>query len=323
MKKIYLLALGLVALSFQSCEDAFTQVIEIKQDPIQESLVPNAYLNNIFADIITVNKTKPVTDPSLIQQVNNAVITIFENDVQKDIYQVDSTFNGFNFTPYYKTSLLPKPGNRYRLEVKAAGFPDAQATDTMPQITQIKAVKTGKVVFKKINLEFGGGGASIEDSFVEVKLTIPDVLGKDYYRILIDSKVNAFGGQIFDRQILTNDILFQDIQNIGIIAQGSDRLINCGAKYFNDALFDGQSRDVYIYLPQGGQNSPFFEKLEGRIYFTLQHHSRSSYLHNTSLANYEQINGNPFAQPVLIHSNFTGGFGILGCNTVAVDSLDF
>lgn len=321
MKRIFIiLAVFSSVIILQSCEDAFNQVVPIKQDPVVPSLVPNAYLNNYDTATMFVSLTQELLSTANIKQVQNATITLFENNLDKGIMKRYVTGAADSLTYYQLENFVPSPGNVYSVTVSAPGYPTAEATDTMPTLVKIKATNTGNIVWKKITTPFAG--VEIEDSFAEVKLTLPDVLGSDYYRIIIgqDYKAGFYAGNSSDQfLVLCNDYLYNEANANG--GSLGSNLKNLGDTYFSDQLFDGTQKEILLYIPLG--KTPFVPPLEGTVYFYLQHHSRASFLHNNSLSDYSQTENNPFAQPVLIYSNYKNGFGILGCSSTSVDSLKF
>jgi Domain of unknown function (DUF4249) len=323
---IIILAITALLLTLNSsCEDAFNQVIAIKQDPIAPSLVPNAYLSNGDTARMFVSLTQDLLTNKPGKVVENAKIEVFENEVSKGIMRPDTSINGFDTTIFYKLqNFVPQPGNIYRMKVNATGYPTAEATDSMPQIVSIKATKTGKVFWKKLSSPFGG--QALEDSFAEVKLTFLDVLGKDFYRIRIgDQNQNGFfGGASYGGfPVLVNDLIYTQLNGGPGGISENESLTQLDETYFNDDLFNGQTKEVLILIPLGKNPSSPGPGFNGKLFFYLQHHSRASYLHNKSLVDYQRVDGNPFSQPVLIYSNYKNGFGILGSSCTSVDSLIF
>jgi hypothetical protein len=326
MKLINIFSIIVLSLILNSCEDAFQQTVDIKLPPVDSSMVPNAHFNNGTEPIIVINNTLDIKSNSSGYQIKDATVELFQNDVSKGIFtpQYDAIYG----VHYYKLSgVQVQPGNVYKVKATKAGYPVAEASDTMPNVVKLDVINTGNIVYKKVKQDILGGNQVVfEDSCLEVKLRWTDALGPDYYRLVIAnekdrcfSSVNEAGNT---PGVFVTDAIFEELTGNPFGSGFDNGTRNISTTYFNDDLFNGKTKEVSIFIPLGkiaGNIQPFEP---GKYYFSLQHHSRSSYLYKRSVDAYDRIgNNNPFAQPVLIYSNYKGGFGILGTSASSIDSL--
>ena len=79
--------------------------------------------------------------------------------------------------------------------------------------------------------------------------------------------------------------------------------------YLSDASFDGESRtislDSQLFLPRSDSPLPPIGVVVGSM-------SADYFQYHRSLARQERSGGDPFADPVGLYSNVTGGVGVLG-----------
>jgi hypothetical protein len=319
------------SLFFASCDpESYSPVVTIDAPTEAPSLVPNMYLENQFNATMFVGKTQDVLAVNKNYSVANATIELYENEVLKSGW-IKSTAAD---TPYYRLpEFKPTPGNIYRTNVTAPNLPAAQAIDTMPLPIQFTVSKTGKTILfddKENQGPFGGQG--FLDTLVEVKLTFTDNANKkDYYRIIVDenetncASINEIKQTNFIRKhpIHSNDIIYKDAVSGGPdnIGGGAADIIDLRNGFFTDVTFNGKQKEIIFYVPIG--KVPDFMNNDlgyDKAYFAIQHLSRSAYLHASSVANYNDQDG-AFSQPSLVFSNYKNGFGILGCNTATVQSI--
>ncbi len=79
-----------------------------------------------------------------------------------------------------------------------------------------------------------------------------------------------------------------------------------------DLLFDGQQKtlDIAIDLSFKGWTMSGYEPRIEKMDVCLSNLTEPSYLFYKSYNIYNNVMGNPFAQPVQVYSNITNGFGI-------------
>ncbi len=321
----------LASLALAGCTtEYFTPILDISvaNEPI--SIVANCYLQNNMTGTMTIGKSAPPLSNNSDYKVSDATISFLEDGVDKGTWQ--KTMNAAQEELYYLPNFTPKPGKVYKATVSSPNLPTSIAIDTMPEEVPFTIVKTGK--YKLIKLEErggpGGGGNAQIDSTVEVKITFADNAStKDYYRLLIlDDVKNAYQITGNPREQLnpekgrvhTTDPVYTSKQG-GIFGGGNQ--IDPSENYFTDITFNGKQKEITIYIPVG-DSSGWTTLNYGyqTAYISLQHLSRAAYLHVQSVLNLDQRGPQIFTQPTLVYSNYKNGFGILGCATSKVDSVD-
>jgi Domain of unknown function (DUF4249) len=296
--------------------DTFAPVVEVKLPAGPKALVPNMYLEQGIGASMFIGQTQEVLNNNPNFFVNNATIELYENGVLKTGWQkVNNIYVLPNFTP--------TPGNVYTTKITAAGFPVAEAIDTMPNPIQFTVVKTGKIKYAEF-IEFDGPfgqNTPYADTLVEIKMSFTDDgYSQDFYRIIVmdnDStgkSITPSSGNGFNdyRSIKCLDAIYQ---NNSALFGGGDEDISLDRSFFTDFTFNGKQKEISFYVPIGLNNPN--RKGYNKAYFYLQHISKNAYLHATSLLNVDSEEG-IFSQPSLVYSNYKNGFGILGSQSTKV-----
>jgi hypothetical protein len=325
--------LSFLSLFFSCSKNPFEQVVTVNLPAQEPSLVPALSLNNYYSPLLNLTATQaPLTSQATGNpQISNATIEILEGGLSKGFMKLVSNGAGSNVYAMV-TPFVPKPGFSYSLKIAKSGFNSVTAADNMPSYVAIQATNTGN--FKYVQSRWD---PNTVDTFREVKIVFTDPMPNgDKYRLIISDEIldstgnfaTNFGGG--DQSIISNDIMFSAYVDpfgggpLGSIGGSTDHYIRLPDYYFDDEFFNGQTKEAIIFIRKGidfgggSANGGFLAP-----YFYLQHHSEASYKFNTTVIKYNANEGNPFSQPVILFSNVVGGFGILGSNTVSIDSLKF
>ncbi len=278
----FYIAILLVA---SSCEDAFTTTLKVDPPPHTTQLVGHCYIDN-EADIIAASVTKSfglLEDISEQEDlINDATVEIYESGTLKytlDAIDPNDIFGNVNFgielnEPFSRTD------NEYELRISHPDYETISAKQTMPLIVPVTSVKkSGRFVNEDIDEGFG----------VDIKFNDPGGV-ENYYEV----------------QLIFVDTSSSQDYTYPIYISSSDLNVSMGIDYntllISDNTFDGRSYTLTI-----GTYSEY-----DNMFVVWRSISKEMYLYSRSVGQQNQIEGDPFAEPVSIFSNMENGLGLFG-----------
>ncbi|NUO01818.1 MAG: DUF4249 domain-containing protein [Saprospiraceae bacterium] len=273
-------------LAQQACtDDSFSQIVEIEipEHTSLPTLSMDLRSSDTIAQII-VNKSLSILDQNEFAPIDNTKIQLLRNGALLT--------DNFSLAPgdqFFKAQLPAPiehtPGVAYRVQVEVPGVGTAFAEQVMPAKPMVSAF-----VFSP------DGGISPDGERVdEIKVTIEDVGGeKNYYALdLIEGwfEIDQNGDTIF--------------QTYSSYIETNDPVLSPGKPYalvFSDEAFDGgrYTARAFKYGNTGG---------DGFAVVRVYQLTRDAFLYARSFFQFWDSNGNPFAEPVTVHGNVTGGYG--------------
>ena len=284
MKKIFLLILVIASLC--SCET----VVDIELPEHKPVLVMNGVLSTDSVFYIKMTHSKSSLDTKPIEPILNATVNLYYPGGQL-IGNLDHTGGGYYSIP----SFIGTPGAEYVIEAVAPNYDKISATAAIPVPVPVLSY-----TFKDSALDMGGYMVA------QLDVTINDPLEKNYYAIQllkIDTAIPSFPH-------IEAMWIYPANSESGFEEEGlTDVLVN-------DELFNGKSHTVSVLL-DSYHLEPFYQPNHTlQLQLRLKTISRDLYLYERTF-NLQQLNsGNPFSEPVRVHGNITGGFGILGAYSV-------
>lgn len=296
-----LFTLMILPLFFLSCE----RTVEIDV-PLQPSrLAVNAQWPQNRAFTVYVSKSLPVTDPVPYNYyenrflVKNAVVVVKENSRVVDTLKWDS------INTRYISSKRVKLDSSYTIEVTAAGFPPASAFSKMPVL-----IKPSKVTVKP-NARTGSDGQQQS----EVSVTFTDLPATDYYLFRFRNINGGFSC------VNTNDNV---VEKTGLSNPfDTDNCYSGNKLLVSDKTFNGKQKTIIFYVNTSDMG-PFVDPLTNRTqrpWLETMHIHEEYYRYIKSINIYDDVSGNPLAEPVNVISNVKGGYGFFSTYTSSVDTL--
>ncbi len=285
MKKTYLL-LGITLLLVGGCETSV--------DIDFPSLRPLIVVNSLFQpgqrwEIHVSEALSTAQGIDAVRFITHATAVILEEGrVVAPLYH-----NGDGF---YRSSNGHRPvvGTSYTLRVSAPGYEDIEAVGAIPE-----------PVLVAFTHEITRRSASSADFEVTIRLTDPPDQDNYYYIAAVFSRfVNQGSTSINHLSFHTEDaaILVESGEALGLNGPGE-----FGDAVFSDALFDGVSHDVVLEITTPLEDPSVFR---GTLEVYLYSVSKTYYDYMTTYNVHEDVRGNPFAEPVQVHTNVQNGFGI-------------
>jgi len=255
----------------------------------------------------------------------NANVFFFEDDKIIDTLKYrygGETWNvyGSLCENYYSSKKSVSTGKEYKVLVQAPGLPDAWASTNIPGRVRIEKMDTSHLMMPPDPYHSN-------DNWILLlcNLTFTDPPGEtNYYMVSVDIKPRVWR----DSHLLlyTQDII------------GEEKMTEPNGIYaiaFSDKAINGTRYSLQIGLNTHEIGLPFIDDrptMDGVPYYT--EHRKVIYIKLYSITEdyfnflrtynlYRTNYGDALAEPIMIYSNISGGYGIFGGASVSCDSLVF
>jgi len=300
MKKINILIISI--LLFTSCEKTIHVKIEDKGRKIVVNSIFEAHSS---LNVVLLESQHIQTGTSEYVPVRNASISLFENEIE--IESISSDENGI-----YNFNQTLKEGSAYEIIVNSAKHGVVTAQSYIPKKTEIDKIE--------YELNEASDQYSTYLEGVDLKLNFKDKENKaDFYLIQIYVTESY---TYFDAE-LNEDVTYSNQFYLNLNSYDPSVIIadyNINGLLFNDELFDGKLHtlsfftDYFYYGSTEGSSIKYF--------ILLNSLSEDLYNYYLSYTKYQEVNDNPFAEPVKVYNNIENGFGIFGGASIAIDSVE-
>jgi hypothetical protein len=304
---------------------ASCQKEEIKVPDLGRKIVINSLLSTDSLLNANVSKSLYIMDTSYYENnlLNNAEVLIFTNNILTDtLHQNPIITSNYGSVSIYIPSnfisdrIYPSAGQEYKIVVKSPGLPDAVATTTIPDKPVILSIDTAIV---RLQGSFDTLWQSNVRLYAGIEFKDPGET-KNFYMLNVHRRPSQF----IETNLLgfkCEDPVVEEYTDHGTITEGiafSDKNIN-GKKYRLNIVLNGKDIGKPFYNDEG-----FFSETHKKvIYFTLYSITEDYFKYIQTLNLFLKNISDPLAEPTQVHSNVTGGYGILGGAAVACDSLVF
>ena len=291
---ILFLLLSLIALS--SCgEDFFNQVVDIDIPEHEPLLAVSGHFRAQDTTLtVFVSRSAGILDPVNFDTLEVAGATV---EVLKDGEAFQTLPNVGS--GYFRLNLEDQLGaglHTYSLEVRAPGYGEAKAWQTMPAPVPIQdavyeaegGIDPDGNKVNTLSVEFEDPAGNDNYYFLEAFVTVTDTFFGDWeYTIYLESE----------------DVLVE-YQDRGLL--------------FRDGPIDGKQYALKAY---------FFDNIhlrpDAQLTVRLHSISRDRYLFLRTLDLYSNAQDNPFAEPVVVHNNVEGGVGIFSVEAADAFLISF
>lgn len=278
-----------------SCE----KEIQMRIEDSPKTLVVNTLAEAGKSWDVEVSTSKPILGTEDISLVNDATVLVTAHG---QTYTLTNQGSG----RYSIAGGVIEEGAEYSLSVTHPDYPPVSAVCTIPLKIPILSAE---IV-----------GSTKEDYLLEYVLRIrfADPKGKNYYRfsisrteIIVGYKSDSLGYIIdtlpTDTSYSTTNVPYR----FGLSSPYKDQNADC----FPDELFDGTETAIDINIEQqwftgfGNYNQP--------VHIQLENLTPDYYRYLLTQSAYSAAYGDPFAQPVHLHNNIAGGYGIFAGQTLS------
>ncbi len=258
---------------FYACE----QVIDIELPVHEPRIVVNGHYENGDENFfVYLTDSRPVLDSQNIEPILNAEVLLYENDILIDTM--------LHFGSGYYSIPLNAPfivGNRYKVTASAIGF---------------ETVTTEQVLLAPINFSIvnyrSEGGVDLEGEVrdeIEIEFDDP-VDQQNFYEVVVFRRKKAEPENYRGKYTWSLAPYMED---------------GWSAPIFNDDFINGKTERLKILTST-------MDTSRVTISVKLNAISKDKYLLSKSLVAYGNADGNPFAEPVIVHTNVENGYGLFG-----------
>lgn len=293
--KIPAFCCAIIAFGLASCGgDKFSQVIEVDLPEHVPMLSVSAEFSNVDTILLAkIGTTWETTNEPADPNVKNATVRLYENGTlwRELVYDIN-VFDGYEWVG--NANFVADGKTVYRLEVTAPDFEIVFAEQKMP-----KPVEISKFTYNPQSV-VGPDGDKADELTFEFQDPSDE---EDYYGLAVYSSFD----EIF------NEDTFKLVANVYL--ESYDPLLEEGANELlvvSDKSFNGKKATLKTYSYNAYQGNGNYT-----IIGHLVHLTREKYLYLRSLNQYQNANGNPFAEPVTVQSNIEKGVGVF-----SLESLD-
>jgi hypothetical protein len=296
MNKIILFLLVTILLS---C----SREINFIESEVEKCLVVNGLICPDSLISVNIRRTSSIlSTENLI--VENAKVILFKNDKAIDTLKYENNGN------YKSDQYRALAGNSYSITVRATGYPDVYAIDTVPEATSITE---GLRIKGNTFDEYG-------EPHIDYEIRINDAADRNYYELFFIQQ------QFPNKFTSTFSISFQIEPVIAdpVLRAESDLDYSPFTYLFSDKLFNGQQylmKNKFMSAVTGGNFTTSFAPEAKAHYAILRTVSRSyssyrrfwlRHYRNQQIGNKveQPISTTLLGSPVPMYSNINGGYGI-------------
>ena len=287
------LLIGLIIV-YCSCE----KIIEMKETDTGKQLVVNSIIcpDSIFR--VQLSTTMPVLDSSQSYYLPDRSVEVYENDLL--VKTLRHKYEGY----YFDSDFYPKSGKRYRIRILKGTVQEAEATTFIPSPVPIKGLTTDE------SIKQWGKALVINVSFADPASAV------NYYRISLRERTRL---AVKDEK---NQIVYKTVINYRWIDSGTNSILRGMGEIPEDQIVNNHSENDYSIFADKVINGKdyilvvftnyFDDKIvvESLMNVLFQSISPEYFYYLKSRTLYNQVNNNPFAEPVRIYSNIVNGTGI-------------
>jgi len=309
MKYIMLIVQCLIL--FAACQQEQIELPDTGRKIVINGLISTDSLLSVF-----VNKSVYISeyDFPMGKDLENAKVYIYQNNICIDSLSHNwrpwDIFSKYFPGNYWSKSVIPLPGNEYKIVAKVAGLPDATASTKIPDIVWIEHVDTMRLV---LGSDTGYHNTSERFEHMICKIEFTDPKNETNYYLFNTGKSFLCQDPIVEEELY-------DVNSNNAQSDGS----NLDGIVFSDKVINGQKYRLTISIPERGW---YNDSLKTRIFpkltvdLKLYSITEEYFKYIQTLNLYNEKFGNPLTEPVLVYSNITGGYGIFAGSAVSCKSI--
>ena len=274
---------------------ACTQEVELDIEGQDSKIVLNGVLMEDSVLRVHLTESRFVLDVNPLSSIPNASLQLYENGTAIGSWRYIE--NGV----YEAINIKPVAGREYKLQVKAPGKATVQADVVMPKkFTEAELLSVDVVK-----------GSSGED--VKVRVRISDQAEtQDFYLINLVVATKSADPQFPG---------WQGHQLARISSSATGVFSTCAEEWdwddtgckvlLSDNVFEGRSKELLLNFNTWNWE----QNTHDAFYLVVSRVSEAYYKYMLSLYHNQLTRDNPFAEPVPVFMNVSGGYGILGSSS--------
>jgi hypothetical protein len=219
-----------------------------------------------------------ILDDADPQEINNAIVTITENETIID------TLNYLSLGYYSSMNLIPQAGKRYNISASFNGK-NASSSGIIPNAQIITNIDTSS--FNNQQGEYFSFNIQINDPGNEI----------NYYLLKIEKEsIDYYSGNNMQTIFANNT----EDPSLDSKWQGS--------YIINDNLFNGKTKTFELNMDI--YNLYNYNDSANKFHISLYSISKDYYLYVKTSESQINTSNSPFSEPVLVHNNIENGYGI-------------
>lgn len=300
--KYLFLLLSMASLFLHSCdEDSFSQVvtIDVPEHEPQPVVLLQIDANQEHQLSALVSNSKGILDPESTYEIpTDAEVKLFKDGTlfaDFEYYDDVLRYEYFTAEPFSNEG-----GVKWELQASIPGFDPVAVEQVMPPRPFIESATY------EVEGTIDAEGYRVDELIVDVRdveLGVTNYYGLALWEIFVQTDNNGDTLQVSRSRVYldTNDPLLSYANRYDLV--------------FTDEGFSNNEYQVRAYT---------YYSLEGQsdLEVTLYQLTEDAWLYARSLEQYNNAINNPFAEPVTIHSNVDGGFGVFSLTNRTVFPVD-
>ena len=304
MRPIKLLIYCSILFILFSCkEDFFDSVTEVPLPEHEPQLSIGATINASFPQtaIVRVSSTLSILDTSDFQPVTDAQVMLYEED------DLNAVFRDEHNAGWYTSeeALELTSGKSYTLKIDSPTFGSIEATQILPE--EVEILSASYQSDNAIDIY----GERVDEVIIEFN----DPKDEENYYIV--SVLAAYPFENEDTSFVLETLVY-DSPVDPILEQLPSGL------FFNDVSFEGENYRlrVGIELREAISYNEIVSGPPEKLTINLTTINKDFYLFQKTFDAFWENEGNPFAEPVIIHENIEGGAGLFSLMITNEFSID-
>ncbi len=293
--------------------------IDISVPETQKKIVLNGFITPDSTIKVNLSESLGILEKDKdLKFLKNAAVKIYEDETYKETLQYDT--NG-----YYIGTIYPQIGKEYKITAEYPPLDNVDAETVLLNPPIIKEINYEPVFHTEVQTWFNNDTGEPFDTTiyvlnnVNVNLTLQDPPNENNYYFL------TFSAKIAQAEYLPPDyepvftgvkMTYLDYNATNLNWENNFYTRNLKGFVFSDNLFSGTNFTINanIYMPYT-QDAP------DKIYVGLHAITEDFYQYVISYSKYQDIEGNPLAEPVNIMTNVHNGFGFFSGYSTKKDSI--
>ncbi len=312
-----------IMLGIISCREP----IDINVPDTEKKIVLNGLINP--DSVISVNLSKSISildKDDDIKFLSDATVKIFENEIFKETLLYDT--NG-----YYRGTIYPQTGKTYKITADYQNLAPVDAETEISSPPVFSNINSDPMFTQETQTWYNSDtGEPFDTTFyrldeLDVSFTINDPAAEEnYYFLTFTANLAQYQyyppdyEPVFTGYKMTS--LNYDVFNMNWENYYNSKEMN--GYVFSDNLFNGTNYTINASISARGYGGNGYSEADNsldKIYVNL--HSITKDFHDfvISYSKYQDIEGNPLAEPVNIKSNINNGFGFFSGYSTKKDSI--
>ncbi|NOZ36075.1 MAG: DUF4249 domain-containing protein [Chlorobi bacterium] len=292
--------------------------IDINIPETQKKIVLNGFINPDSTIKINLSESLSILERDKdLKFLKTAVVKIYEDETYKETLQYDT--NG-----YYIGTIYPQIGKEYKVTAEYPPLDNVDAETVLLKPPVITEINSEPQFYSNVQTWYNSvTGEPFDTTIYEleqlnVNLILQDPPNEDNYYFLTFSAIipqydypPPDGNPVFTGEKMT----YLDYNASNLNWENNFYTRDLKGFVFSDNLFNGKNFTLNTTVYVNTESAP------NKVYVGLHSVTEDFYQYVISYSKYQDIEGNPFAEPVNIKTNIHHGFGFFSGYSTKKDSI--